>query len=142
MKRRVFALARCGLGLCLCIWPAVAVGQARITKAVLGTGATEKYEIVSPASEFAPDTPKIYCAYEVEGMTAGTPVRAVWIAEDVGDAAPPNYKIDETQAALYTKGVFALSTPTTTGWPPGKYRLEIYLGTNLAKTVPFTVKAK
>ncbi len=143
MKRRVFALAGCCLGLFLCIWPTVAVGQARITTAVLGTGATDKDDIVNPASEFVPDAPKIYCAWTAEGVTAGTPVRGVWIAEDVGNVAPPNYKIDEATLNLpgVDKGTFTVSKPNT-GWPVGKYRLDIYLGKDLAKTVPFTVKAK
>ncbi|HWX55155.1 MAG TPA: hypothetical protein VN176_11255 [Verrucomicrobiae bacterium] len=122
-----------------------ASGQARVTQAVLGLGTTEKYEIVNPTSEFKPDTPKIYCAWKVEGAKSGTPVRGVWIAVDVGSVAPPNYKIDE---ATFTppigspdNGSFALSKPNT-GFPPGKYRLEIYLDKTLAKTLSFTVKGK
>ncbi len=133
----------CCLGVCLCIWPEPAAGQARITKALLGTGATDKYEIVNPATEFLPDTPKIYCAWTAEGVKAGTPVRGVWIAEDVGNVAPANYKIDEATLNLpfVDKGTFSLSKPNN-GFPVGKYRLEIYLGKDLVKTVRFTVKAK
>jgi uncharacterized membrane protein len=40
-----------------------------------------------------------------------------------------------------TQGSFALNKPNT-GFPVGKYRVELYLGGTLAKTLPFTVKAK
>lgn len=131
------------LGLLLCFWPLITAEQGRVTQAVLGTGATADMEIVNPATEFAPDIPKIYCAWKVEGVKGGTPVRGVWIADDVGKVAPPNYKIDEATVTLpiINKGTFALSKPNK-GFPVGKYRLEIYLGKDLAKSVPFTVKAK
>jgi hypothetical protein len=142
MRKRTLQFQGFFLGLFLCVWPAMASGQ-RITQAVLGTGATDKYEIVNPTTVFTPDTPKIYCAWKAEGVKAGTPVRGVWIAEDVGNVAPANYKIDEAtlNVPLATEGTFSLSKPNN-GFPVGKYRLEIYLGKDLAKTLQFTVKAK
>jgi len=145
MNRRTITLAVICLGLLLCIWPGIADGQAHITKAVLGTGAIDNYEIINAASEFAPDTAKIHCAWKAEGLPEGASVRGVWIAEDVGPAAPKNFKIDEATFNPPTDGTavgtFALSKPNK-GFPVGKYRLEIYPGKDLAKTVPFTVKAK
>jgi hypothetical protein len=143
MRKEALGVVGFCLGLFLCAWPEIAAAQPRITKAVLGTGATAKYEIVNPTTEFAPDTPKIFCAWRAEGVKTGTPVRGVWIAEDVGKVAPPNYKVDETTLNLpfANEGTFALSKPNK-GFPPGKYRLEIYLGKDLAKTLPFTVRAK
>ncbi|HEY6249261.1 MAG TPA: hypothetical protein VI685_04835 [Candidatus Angelobacter sp.] len=144
MKHKTSATAIC-LGLFLCIQTGVAVGQGRITKAELGTGITDKYEIVNPTSQFTLETAKIYCAWKAEGLKSGTSVRGVWIAEDVGKVAPANYKIDEAtfnpSIGSPNEGSFTLSKPNN-GFPVGKYRLEIYLGKDLAKTVPFTVKAK
>ena len=37
-------------------------------------------------------------------------------------------------------GDFAFSKPTK-GWPVGKYRVEIYVNDDLAKTVKFTIEA-
>lgn len=121
--------------------PAVAQ-DGKITKAVLGLGSTPAYEIVNPTTVFRPDTPKVFCVWRVEGARAGTPIRAVWIAEDSGGAAPPNYKVDESRHTLpgTASGAFTLSKPTA-GWPVGRYRLEIWLGEKLAKTLRFTVKA-
>ena len=120
--------------------PASAAAQGRITKAVLGTDRTDNYEIVNPKVEFPPDTPQIVCIWKSEAVKPGTPVRAVWIAEDVGAAAPPNTKVDEITTSSYTGGSFYLTKPNK-GWPVGRYRLEIYLGKELAKTVPFAIKA-
>src|SRR5271154_5246506 len=64
-----------------------------ITKTGIGLGVTDKYEIGNATTEFAPDTPKIVCVWKAEGLTVGAALRGVWIAEDVGKAAPANYKI-------------------------------------------------
>jgi hypothetical protein len=119
--------------------------DARITSAVLGTDRVDKpngYEIVGKATEFRPDTPKIVCVFTVDGAGIGMVVKGVWIAEDVGPVAPPNYKIAERSLRLpfLNSGSLTLTKPNN-GWPVGSYRLEIYLGDTLAKTLKFTVKA-
>jgi hypothetical protein len=144
MRKKKTALAALCLGLFFRVQSGAAADQARITSAQLGLGVTPQFDIVNPSAEFTPDTPKIYCAWKGEGMKSGTPVRGVWIAEDVGKAAPANYKIDQTSfnpLGSKTAGSFALSKPNK-GFPVGKYRLEIYVGNDLLKTVPFTIKAK
>jgi hypothetical protein len=143
VRRTVPAVATCCLGMFFCVWLARAADRPRITKAVLGTGVTDKYEIVDAASQFPSDVPKIYCAWKAKGVAGETPFRGVFIAEDVGTVAPPNYKIDEATVSLTGDGAgsFALSRPNN-GFPVGKYRLEIYIGGELAMTVPFTIKAK
>jgi hypothetical protein len=125
---------------------AVAAGEPRITDAVLGQDRRQlptSYEIVNPTTVFRPDSPRIACVFKIEGAGIGTRVKSVWIAEDVGAKAPPNYKIDEKSLALpfINSGSFTLSKPNK-GWPVGSYRLEVYIGSTLAKTVKFTVKAK
>lgn len=143
MKSRVIAAA-VGLGILLGAWPGTAAGQARIANAQLGLGVTPQFNIVNPGTEFTPDTPKIYCAWKAERLKSGTQLRGVWIAEDVGKAAPANFKIDQasyTSLGSSAQGSFSLSKPNK-GFPVGKYRLEIYVGSDLAKTVPFTIKAK
>ncbi len=118
-------------------------GAVHITKVQMGTGKTDNYEIVNPATEFTPNTPAIFCVWRADGIQMGSPMRGVWIAEDVGKVAPPNYKIDEAavKVIVANEGYFSLSKPNN-GFPAGKYRLEIYMGKDLLKTVPFTVRAK
>src|SRR5579871_4257122 len=84
-----------------------------ITKVQMGTGKTDNYEIVNPATEFVPGTPAIYCVWRSEGLKIGASMRGVWIAEDVGKVAPPDHKIDEAtvKALVANEGYFSLSKP-------------------------------
>jgi hypothetical protein len=94
-----------------------------------------------PTDSFSADVPKLYAFFETQGSTKGDKFRGVWIADDVGDAAPANTKIEEAsltadQDNFY--GAFALSKPTK-GWPEGKYHVDIYAGDDLATSVKFTI---
>ena len=95
-----------------------------------------------PTDAFAPDVPQIYAFFKTKGSKKGDKLRAVWIAEDVGDAAPPDTKIDEAtltadQDDFY--GAFSLSKPTQ-GWPLGDYRVDIYKGDQVATSVNFIIE--
>jgi hypothetical protein len=94
-------------------------------------------------TSFTPDTAKLFAIFKTKGIKDGDKVRGVLIAEDVGDVAPPNTKVLEKTLALNedtADGDFNFSKPTT-GWPVGKYRLEIYVNDDLATTAKFTIKA-
>ncbi len=67
--------------------------------------------------------------------------KSVWIAEDVGDAAPPNYQLAAKSTSGVNEGKFYITSPSN-GWPIGKYRLEIYIGDTLAKQIPFSIKQR
>jgi uncharacterized RDD family membrane protein YckC len=122
--------------------PGSAVGaQPRVTRAEMGTDSTEDYKIIGPSAEFYTDTPQIVCVWEIAGTDPSAPLKSVWIAEDVGDVAPPNYQLAEKSMSGVNEGKFYVTQPTN-GWPAGKYRLEIYIGGNLAKQIPFTIKQR
>jgi hypothetical protein len=94
-------------------------------------------------STFPPDTGTIYANFKTSGVKRGDKLRGVLIAEDVGDVAPANTKVLETNIDMEgdtEDGDFNFSKPTN-GWPVGKYRVEVYLNDKLATTVKFTVKA-
>ncbi|KAB2645135.1 MAG: hypothetical protein WCK55_03915 [Verrucomicrobiota bacterium] len=96
-----------------------------------------------PATSFASDTPKLHAFFRSKGTEKGDKLRGVWIAEDVGDAAPANTKIDEATVTANEDnfhGAFSLSKPTK-GWPVGKYKVEIYDEDELVATVRFTITA-
>jgi hypothetical protein len=96
-----------------------------------------------PATSFASDTPKLYAFFRSKGTEKGDKLRGVWIAEDVGDAAPANTKIDEatlTGDEDNFHGAFSLSKPGK-GWPVGKYKVEIYDEDELVTTVRFAITA-
>jgi hypothetical protein len=96
-----------------------------------------------PAKSFSADVPKLYAFFRTSGIEKGENLRAVWIAEDVGKAAPKETKIDEATLTADEDnfyGAFSLSKPTK-GWPAGKYRVDIYVGDKLATSVRFTVNS-
>lgn len=95
-----------------------------------------------PATTFASDVPKLYAFFKSTGTQKGDTFRAVWIAEDVGAAAPKETKIDEGTLAADKDNfaaAFSLSKPTN-GWPVGKYRTEIHVGDKLASTSKFSIE--
>jgi hypothetical protein len=103
--------------------------------------ALAKERLGEPTTTFAPDTPKIFARWQGETLAKGDKIRSVWIAEDVGEVAPPNYKLDEASVDAdgpRAFGTFTITKPTK-GWPVGKYRLEIYQGDNLVETVKFDI---
>lgn len=105
------------------------------------TAALAQEPIGEPLSSFPADTPKLYLRWQGEAVGVGDKIRCAWIAEDVGDAAPANYQINETVTTAGDPrpfGTFMLSRPKK-GWPIGKYRAEIYVGDKLAETVRFTI---
>ena len=95
-----------------------------------------------PQTSFPSDTPELYLRWQGETLNPGDKIRCVWIAEDVGDAAPANYQVNEASTkASETRGfgTFTLSRPVK-GWPTGQYRAEIYVGDRLAETIKFTIQ--
>jgi hypothetical protein len=105
-----------------------------ITQAQLQT------EYGAAATRFPVNTPQIACAWEVEGVEAGTEIVGAWVAADTAGATAPNYKIDEAKLTLAgpTSGTFTLSK-SMEEWPMGSYRVEIFLSGKLVKTVPFLI---
>jgi hypothetical protein len=95
------------------------------------------------ATKFSTETPKLYARWQGHGLRDHAKIRAVWIAEDVGDVAPANYTIDEATATATVPeahGAFTLSRPSD-GWAPGAYRVEFYLDGDLVDTVKIKISA-
>jgi outer membrane usher protein FimD/PapC len=96
-----------------------------------------------PTDTFDATVPKLYAFFRSTGTSKDDKFRGVWIADDVGGAAPANTKIDEASLAADQDnfyGAFSLTKPTN-GWPPGKYHIDIYVNDDLATTVKFTIAA-
>src|SRR5438094_8431330 len=82
-----------------------------------------------PATTFSSDTPEIYARWQGQRLREGANVKAVWIAENIGEDFPQDYKVDEASAVAATptaRGAFALARPED-GWVPGDYRVEFYV---------------
>lgn len=103
-------------------------------KAVLATGPEEE-----PTTTFSPSAEKIHALFKTKGASEGDKIRAVWMADDIGDLKPG--KIDEKSLTLKgdtDKGDFSL-TRDDPAWPKGKYHVDIYVNDELVTTVKFTV---
>jgi hypothetical protein len=93
------------------------------------------------ATEFPATIPKLFARWQGNGLAPHSNIRAVWIADDVGDAAPAGYKVSEasmTAAQPNSFGTFTITRPTK-GWPVGKYHLQLYVNDAAAESVPFTI---
>jgi hypothetical protein len=110
----------------------------RVSSVTLGNAIGADKKVVAPMETFGPkDT--IYASVDTEGGGTGK-LRALWSfvkGDNVG-------KIDETTIELNSSGPatneFHIMKPS--GWPPGNYRLEIFLGDAAAPAVTktFTVR--
>ena len=90
---------------------------------------------------FPADAPKICARWQGHGLRKEAKIRALFIAEDIGDNAPQDYTIDEATAAATApdaRGVFTLSQPEG-GWTPGDYRVEFYADDALVDSVKFKI---
>ena len=94
-----------------------------------------------PLTTISSDALQIVARWRAHDVPNKAKIRAVWIAEDTGAVAPPDYKVDEASniaAAPDAFGTFTLSRPED-GWAAGKYRVEFYVGNVLAETVKLTI---
>ncbi|MGI9114008.1 MAG: hypothetical protein ACR2FX_03055 [Chthoniobacterales bacterium] len=88
----------------------------------------------APMDTVSADALQIVARWRARPAFANAKIRAVWIAEETGDIAPQDYKIDEATAFATppeSVGTFTLSRPPD-GWAPGKYRVDFYLQDALA----------
>jgi hypothetical protein len=68
-------------------------------------------------------------------------VKAVWIAENIGEDFPQDYKVDEASAPVESenaRGAFTLARPET-GWAIGDYRVEFYVEDVLVDAVKLKI---
>jgi hypothetical protein len=100
-----------------------------------------KQQFGKPSTTFSSGTPQIYARWQGQRLRRGAKVRAVWIAENIGEDFPPDYKVDEASAVAEiptARGAFALSRPDD-GWAIGDYRAEFYVDDVLVETVKLKI---
>jgi hypothetical protein len=95
---------------------------------------------VKITDRFTPESPKIHVVARVKNTKVGAKARAVWVAIDA--IATPNYEINSTELLLDREGTanlhFLIKRPDQ-GWPPGRYKMDLFLDGKLAGSAPFTV---
>ena len=94
-----------------------------------------------PTRTFSSNTPEIYARWQGQRLRQGANVKAVWIAENIGEDFPQDYKVDEASAVATTPtggGAFTLARPED-GWMPGDYRVEFYVDNVLVDAVKMKI---
>ena len=94
-----------------------------------------------PTTSFTSNTPEIYARWQGQHLRQGANVKAVWIAENIGEEFPQDYKIDEASAMAASptaRGAFTLARPED-GWMPGEYRVEFYVDGVLVDAVKMKI---
>lgn len=94
-----------------------------------------------PVTSFSSSTSEIYARWQGHRLRPGAKVKAVWIAENIGEDFPQDYKVDEASAVAETptaRGAFTLAQPEE-GWAPGDYRVEFYVDDVLVDTVKLKI---
>jgi hypothetical protein len=130
--KRIFAWL---LGITICLSAARGADVDIIAVTATGTDA-------QAATTFAPDTPAVFALLQMGGVKKGDKLRAVWFADDVGDAARAHTKIAEKAMTMEgdpTEGSFSCTKPAKK-WPTGTYHVDIYANDKLATSAKFTVE--
>jgi hypothetical protein len=90
---------------------------------------------------FSSNTSEIYARWQGQRFRKGAKVKAVWIAENIGEDFPQDYKVDEVSAGAESPiahGAFTLARPED-GWAPGDYRVEFYVDDVLVDAVKLKI---
>ena len=103
---------------------------------------------VSPTDRFDAAVPVVHVTHKTTDLPKVGDVYVIqWIAEDVGQAAPPNTVIGtlNEEVKVLAPGttnyvVNSKLTKPTNGWPVGKYRVEIKRGDKLETTARFSIQ--
>jgi len=97
---------------------------------------------VNIRDSFTTQVPEINGVVKIDGVRAGTTIKGSWVSIDAINV--PNYEIAAKEIEFDKEGPgtahFSLSRPDN-GWPPGNYKLDIYLDDQLASVKTFSITA-
>src|SRR5436189_966827 len=94
-----------------------------------------------PMTTFSSTTSEIYARWQGQRLRQGAKVKAVWIAENIGEDFPRDYTVDEASSVAETPsahGAFTLARPED-GWAVGDYRVEFYVDDVLVEAVKLKI---
>ena len=81
----------------------------------------------------------IHCVVKLDDSKSGTKMKFSWWVVEANDTKNEKIRdIDYTTRALENVVHAHLTAPRD--WPPGKYKVEVYVNDNLEKTVGYTVE--
>ena len=136
MSRRTFPLLVTFLAALLLVACEFSASTANIRSATLA----RDEDAAQPTTSFEPNE-TFYLVVDLANAPDDTQVRAVWYAVDVGAVAEPNTQIDEASLSSGSAVVTFNLSPDTT-WPPGSYKVDLYLNDELNQTLNFTVSGE
>jgi hypothetical protein len=146
MPKHLTQLRRLWLLIALCVMPALAcqfsASTAGITNAVMARDVRgDNFEPVGVTETYAVDQPVIHAVVSVSNAPSDTKMKVVWVAVDVSAAATPNQTLDQTEVTVDgSRNVDFKLIRDSRGWPPGKYKVDIYLNDKLDRTLNFSVE--
>jgi hypothetical protein len=100
-----------------------------------------KDRLGQPMTTLSSNTSQIYARWQGQRLRTGATVKAVWVAENIGEDFPQDYKVDEVSAVAESPtahGTFTLARPED-GWAPGDYRVEFYVDGVLVDAVKLKI---
>lgn len=107
---------------------------ARISDLKVGTALDAEGKVTENLDELKAGDP-LHASVAVGDVGAGSKVKAVWLGpEDIRLA-------DETKNVAAGVAFLAFHAPSTHGWAPGDYKVQIYLGDELASSEAFDIAA-
>jgi len=103
---------------------------------------------VGSTDHFEATVPVVHMTYKTKDLPKVGDVYVIqWIAEDVGQAAPPNTvigtlneEVKEVAPGTTNYVVNSKLTKPDKGWPVGKYRVEVKRGDKLETTARFSIQ--
>jgi hypothetical protein len=127
-----------GLALILVLLlPALACGfnvsTANIQSAVMARDSDGRQQ----TTQFSPND-TFFAIVEVANAPDDTSVSAIWVAVSV-EGIDPNFFIDESEF-LTGSGRVTFRLENSGPWPPGQYRVDIYLNDELDRSLSFQVQ--
>lgn len=91
-----------------------------------------------PTTVFAP-TDTFFCVLKLTDAPAGTVVKSVWTAVEA-EGVEGSQKIDEAEVTTGSAPLH-FNLKGAQPWPPGTYKVDLYLNGTLDQTLQFTVAA-
>lgn len=97
---------------------------------------TNDENAAAKTSLFAQDD-VFYCVVQLSGAPDDTKLKAVWTAVEVEGEAPNTFLYEKEYVGGASSVTFDLSNSQL--WPPGKYKVDLYLNDQLDRTLEFAV---
>ncbi len=114
--------------------PSGFIAQVTMAENVKG----DNYDPVNPTSEFK-TTAVIHAVITIQNARANTNFKAVWFATNA-DGVPCNFEIDDAEIATSGSRNIDFFLRPSSQWPPGAYRVEIWVNNTLERVTNYTVR--